>query len=218
MKAPLRLLLVHEQPLLLEGLVLALGRTQDMQVVLAAHSVCDAMEHLSAVRVDVALVSLGLPGTSAMDFCREGAKVQAHMRVALLATHADVGTLMDAMQAGAAALLFTDMQSAELLAALRRLRTQWSVFDAALERFAGALRGRVTPRRARAPDLAAGNLSERETEILRLVSQGQSNKEIASLLQISTSTVANHLKSAYRKLGVSDRTEAVVAAMGRGLL
>jgi DNA-binding NarL/FixJ family response regulator len=129
--------------------------------------------------------------------------------------------MIQAAQVGAAAVFAKDVQPDELKSALRRLaRGERLVHGAALAkphvaaRVLKEYRELAQPRKPPSPGVAA--LSQREIEVLAFIARGSSNKEIARALKISDQTVKNHMTSILRKLGVNDRTQAVVYALRRG--
>ncbi len=225
---PARVVVVEDHDLLREGLVLMLNAAGDFEVVAQAASAEEALQILDERRPDLLLLDLMLPQMSGTELCRLVRQRQPDIQVVLLTGHAEIAQVLEAVQAGACAYLPKEIGPKELVKALRRVRREGSLLEpflarrllAELTRPGGgnglSLSGPSPSGGSGGPEV--GPLSSRELEILRGVVGGGSNREVAENLSISEFTVANHLKSIYRKLGVRDRTQAVLAALNRGLL
>lgn len=213
-------MIVEEQELLREGLALMIGRVPEFEVVGVAGSAEEALERWPLARPDQVVLDLLLPGMGGADLCRALKALDPSVQLVILSGHEELRAVLEAVQAGACAYLPKDIGAREFLEALRRVRAEGSMLEPFLaNRLLAELRrppGASPP--AAVPADPGSALSARETEILRQLAVGASNKEIASQLSISNFTVANHLKSIYRKLGVKDRVQATRAAMSRGLL
>lgn len=222
MEKIVRVMIVEDHELLREGLVLMVARASDFEVVAQVPSAEEALEALEESRPDLLLLDLKLPGMSGSELCRRVRALAPHVRIVVLTGVEDLALILEAVQAGACAYLPKDIGPTELVENLRRVRDEGTLLEPFLAR---RLLAELTRRKgaeaapARAVSLSGpGNLSAREVEILKRVVAGQSNREIADQLAISGFTVANHLKNVYRKLGVRDRTQAVLTALNRGLL
>lgn len=225
---PVRVVIVEDYDLLREGLVLMLRAAGGFEVVAQAASAEEALKVVDEHRPDLLLLDLMLPQMSGTELCRLVRQSQPDLQVVLLTGHADLSQILEAVQAGACAYLPKEIRPQELVECLRRVRREGSLLEPFLARRLlatltrpgggnGLPLGGLTPASASSgPE--TGPLSPRELEILRGIVGGGSNREVAENLSISEFTVANHLKSIYRKLGVRDRTQAVLAALNRGLL
>ena len=201
----IRVLIADDHALVRQGLAAWVGRESDMTVVAEAHNGRRAVDLWMRHRPDVALIDLRMPDLDGPDCIRE---IRAHHASALLI----VLTLFDddeeiyrAMRAGARAYLLKDVSSEELAECIRRVYAGQTFVPPAI---AAKLATRV----------AAPELTGRQTEVLRLLATGKSNKEISQELCISDSTVKSHLKGIFSKLNVLSRTEAVTIAGRRGLI
>lgn len=221
-RSTIRIMIVEDHELLREGLALMVGRAPDLEVVALASSGEEALERWDEARPDLVLLDLRLPGMSGTELCTRLKERKPSIQVVILSAHEELTVILEAVQAGACAYIPKDISARDLVENLRRVRDEGSLLEPFLaKRLLSELTRRPSPggpaiQRA-APDSGPA-LSAREMEILRQVVAGASNKEIAAGLSISNFTVANHLKNIYRKLGVKDRTQAVLAAMNRGLL
>lgn len=203
---------------LLQGL---LGADAEIAVV---DSVARAKAHPGEHAQGLALIDIGLPDGSGIDLI---AWLRAHhprlTTVVVSAFGADGGVLA-ALRAGASGYLLKDREDIELSLALQSILRGGAPIDPNIARrildlFQLSAEPTTAPAvPAKADELAEHALSERESEILRLVARGHSNREIAELTALSRFTVEDHTKSIYRKLAVRSRTAAVYTAKARGLL
>ena len=203
-----RVLVVDDHPVVRAGLCGMLAAQPDLQVVGEAPDGVEAVALALALAPDVVLMDLRLPR---LDGVAATAQIRAQRplcRVLLLTTYDSDADILRAIEAGATGYLLKDVPREELYQAIRRTAAGESVV-------APAVAARLM-QRARAP--IEEPLSRRELAVLRLVARGESNKAIAAHLAIGEATVKTHLLHLFGKLGVDDRTAAVVAAVKRGLL
>lgn len=203
-----RVLVVDDHPVVRAGLCGMLAAQPDLQVVGEAPDGVEAVALALALAPDVVLMDLRLPR---LDGVAATAQIRAQRplcRVLILTTYDSDADILRAIEAGATGYLLKDVPREELYQAIRRTAAGESVV-------APAVAARLM-QRARAP--IEEPLSRRELAVLRLVARGESNKAIAAHLAIGEATVKTHLLHLFGKLGVDDRTAAVVAAVKRGLL
>ncbi|GEE02138.1 DNA-binding response regulator [Gordonia spumicola] len=210
---PIRTVLVDDHALLREGLRALLDRSDDVTVVGEAGSFDAAMAEVALVGPDVVVVDLKLTTGADYDGLRLIGELTArHPEVAtlVLTTFLDDDLVVRAVRAGARGYVVKDVDTTELVRAVRAVATGGSAFD---------------PRSATSVlrTMAAGHdpaseLTDREREVLRHLSRGESNSQIGAALFISESTVKFHIRNVIRKLGVSRRTDAVYVASKRGLI
>jgi DNA-binding NarL/FixJ family response regulator len=163
------------------------------------------------LRPDVVLMDLGMPGMGGVEATREIKRRWPQINVLVLTVHDDDQYLFEAIRAGASGYLLKDIHDQELIDAVLAVAGGGAVLQPAVTRrlVAGLrLRGGTVDK---APP--ASPLTQRELEVLRLVAKGLSNREVGAQLGVSVRTVETHLSHVYRKLGVSSRTEAAVAAL-----
>lgn len=198
----LRVLIVDDHPVVREGLRGMLEREPDIEVAGEAGSGDEAVAVVPRLRPDVVLMDLRMPGG---DGVAAIARLGAGERVIVLTTYEDDGEILRALAAGAAGYLLKDVSRAALADAVRAAaRGETVLAPSVAERLKG---------RREAPAL-----SGREREVLELVAEGLTNAEIGRRLFIGEATVKTYLLRVYGKLGVSDRTSAVLAAMDLGLV
>ena len=206
----IRLLIADDHPIVRDGLSGMFSAEPDVEVVGEAADGAEAVRLAGLLRPDVILMDLRMPGMGGAAAIDELARRGSTARVLVLTTYDTDDHVISAIEAGATGYLLKDAPRAELLRAVQAAARGEAVLAPAV---ASRLMGRV-----RAPEPAAEPLSQRELEVLGLLSTGNANKEIAARLFISEATVKTHLLHIYAKLGVSDRAAAVGEAFNRGLL
>lgn len=202
---PIRILAVDDHPLLREGIASILEIQPDMVLVGEASDGAEALAQFRALRPDVTLMDLQMPGMDGVEVLAAIRAEYPKARVIMLTTYAGDAHAARALKAGAAGYLLKNTLRKELLETIRSVH---------------AGRRRVASEVAEEMALHATEdpLSSREIEVLRLVAAGKANKEVAWQLGIAEDTVKAHLKSIFSKLDVADRTHAVTLAIQRGIL
>ncbi|MFC9974824.1 response regulator transcription factor [Spirillospora sp. NPDC127200] len=198
----LGVLIVDDHPMVREGLRGMLAAEPGITVVGEAESGARAVEAARELRPEVVLMDLRMPGGDGLDAVR---RLAGGHRVVVLTTYDGDADIAAAVAAGAAGYLLKDVTRAELAAAVRTAASGGTALSPA-----------VAARLAARRDAPA--LSAREGEVLALVARGLTNAEVGRRLHIGEATVKTHLLRIFTKLGVSDRTAAVVTAMERGML
>lgn len=201
----IRVLLADDHPPLREGLASILSSQPDIEIVAEAGTGSEALALSAKVAVDVFVLDLRMPGGDGLQTIAELIKRDPASRILVLTTYDNEEDIFNALEAGAKGYLLKDTNRAEIIDAVRRIH--------AGERY-------LTPLIANrlADRLVRPGLTPRELDVLRFLSRGKSNKEMAAAMMISEETVKTRMKSLFQKLDVHDRTEAVAVALQRGLL
>ncbi|MDN3239571.1 response regulator [Glycomyces tritici] len=207
---PVRVLIVDDHPVVRDGLRGMFERAEDIEVVGEAADGREAVDRALALRPDVVLMDLRMPGTDGVTAIRELAARGATSKVLVLTTYDTDSDVLPAIEAGASGYLLKDASPAELQRAIRTAHEGGTVLAPSV---ASLLMAQV-----RRPAPSTGPLSERELEVLALIAKGRNNREAAAELFISEATVKTHLMHVYAKLEVNDRAAAVAAGYERGLL
>jgi DNA-binding NarL/FixJ family response regulator len=205
----IRVLVVDDHAVVRAGLEQVLGSAEDIEVVGAASNGDEAIVIANEREPDVVLMDLSMPDLDGIAATRALADAAPSAQIVVLACFSDRQPILAALDAGAIGYLLKDAEPADLMAGIRT-----------------AARGEspLAPKAASALILAwtgaspARDLSDREREVLALVSSGMSNKVIARELGISEKTVKAHLTSIFRRIGVGDRVQAVLWARQHGIV
>jgi DNA-binding NarL/FixJ family response regulator len=206
---PITVLIVDDHPVVREGLCAMLEAAPGLRVAGTAGSGEEAVVRAAALDPDVILMDLRMGET---DGATATARILRHSRrpkVVVLTTYEDDADILRAVESGAAGYLLKGTSRAELIDAVRAAARGETVLSPAVA-------GRLF--RARSQEQQQPPLSARECEVLRLVGRGLTNADIGRELHIGEATVKTHLLRVFKKLSVSDRTAAVLAAIERGLL
>lgn len=207
----IRALVVDDHPIVRAGLVALFDAAPDIQVIGTGSSGEEAVALAAELTPDVVLMDLRMTGLDGDEATALIVAQRPATRVVILTTYENDDAILSAISAGASGYLLKAAPEEELLAGVRAV--------AAGEVALAPSVSRLLVQRAAAPASAtAPGLSARELEVLRLVADGLSNREIGERLFVGEATVKTHLLHAFSKLGVSDRTRAVTRAMELGLL
>ncbi|HVW79584.1 MAG TPA: response regulator transcription factor [Mycobacteriales bacterium] len=211
----IRVTLADDQEVVRAGLRLILEAHDDICVVAEADDGRGAIEQVLEHKPDVALLDIRMPGIDGIEATRQITAAGSESRVLILTMYGLEGNVYDALRAGASGFLLKTDSPQQLVDGVRVVATgdqmlAPTVTRALVERFVSGAH----------PDTAVDSfdLTDRELDVLRLVARGQSNAEIASKLFISEGTVKTHVARILAKLGVRDRTQAVVLAYEHGIV
>ncbi len=215
--SPIRVLVVDDQALVRGGFRMILEAKEDMAVVGEAGDGREAVELAARTRPDVVLMDVRMPGMDGVEATRRIVASGSAARVLILTTFDLDEYVFAALRAGASGFLLKDVRPPELVEAIRVVARGEALLAPTvtrrlLDRFVDALPADDGP----PPDL--GELTARELEVLRLVTRGLSNAEVAQRLVLTDATVKTHVSSVLRKLGLRDRVQLVVLAYETGLV
>jgi two-component system NarL family response regulator len=203
---PIRVLLAEDHEIVRDGLAAIIDYQADMTVVGHACNGEEAVERFAELQPDITLMDLRMPGMGGAPAIEAIRKKFGDARIIVLTTYDGDENIYRALKAGARGYLLKDSGKDDLLSAIRAVHEGRSYVPPEI---ATRL---VTRTQAGAP------LTTREIEVLQLMAEGKSNKEIGAALFISEGTVKTHVNSIHEKLSVSDRTEAVIVALKRGII
>ncbi|HEY3063757.1 MAG TPA: response regulator transcription factor [Chloroflexota bacterium] len=207
----IRVLIVDDHGVVREGLRAYLELEPDIQVVGEARDGLDAVRRASELHPDVVLMDLVMPNMDGVAATTRIKEAQPSTHVIVLTSFLDDDRVVPAIKAGATSYLLKDVAAADLARAIRAARAGQAQLHPEVAR---RLMQQVTA--PRKPD-ASAQLTDREREVLRLLADGRSNKEIARSLVVSERTVKGHVSNILGKLGLQDRTQAALYAVRHGL-
>ena len=212
----IRVCVVEDQTLVRQGIRTLLELAGDMEVVAEAADGEEAIRVIRATRPDVVLLDVRLPKRSGLEVLRELAAAGDAPPTIVLTTYDDDALALAAARGGARGFLLKDVSLEQLASAIRQVAAGGEMLRPALTE--GALRG-LRALRPTFPHLEPPDpLTPREQAVLRLLAGGYSNREIAETLDLAEGTVKNHISSILSKLGVRDRTRAVLRGVELGLV
>jgi len=204
----IRIVVVDDHPVVRDGLTGMLSGPDDLEVVGEAADGNEAILAVQRLHPHVVLMDLQMPNTDGVAATRTIADDNPTVRVLVLTTYDDAPGIRAALTAGAAGYLLKDTPREELFAAIRNVAAGGSALSPAVA--TSLVTDEFTS--------PAASLTDREIEVLQHIADGATNRDVASALYISEATVKTHLLHVYDKLGVSDRTAAVTAALRAGII
>jgi DNA-binding NarL/FixJ family response regulator len=211
----IRVMIVDDHEIVRTGLRMALEIEPDLQVVGEAAGGEEFLRRVASLRPDVVLLDVLMEGIGGIEACRLAKAEHPALTVLMLTSHNDEQAVVAAVLAGAAGYVLKNVSRADLLRAIRAAAAGGTPLDPAVAR---AVTGKLVELNRRARASEADLLSEREREVLHLVAQGLTNKEIAAQLAISEKTARNHISHILEKLNLSRRTEAAAYAVQHKLV
>ncbi|WP_329567747.1 response regulator transcription factor [Streptomyces sp. NBC_01361] len=208
---PIRVFLLDDHEVVRRGLSDLLNAEPDISVVGDAENVEHALARGPALRPDVAVLDVRLPDGDGISVCRELRSQMPELACLMLTSFDDEEALLDAIMAGASGYVLKQIKGSDLVSAVRTVASGQSMLDpATTARLMRSLRTDPDATPELAPELAG--LSPRERDILALIGDGLTNREIGKRLYLSEKTVKNHISRLLAKLGVHRRVQAAVLA------
>lgn len=222
----IKVLLVDDQTLIRQGIRLLLELEPDIQVVGQAADGRAALVQVEALHPDVVLMDVRMPEMDGLAATRALSASHPEVKVIILTTFEDDETVFEGLKAGASGYLLKDISSEEMAQAVRKVAAGEALIQSRLTRKVLAEFSRLATATDQQSSLKSGPgaetltvaLTERELQVLQALAHGLSNREIANSLVITEGTVKNHVSSLIDKLGVRDRTQAVLKAQELGLI
>jgi DNA-binding NarL/FixJ family response regulator len=218
MTDPIRLLIVDDQRLMREGLRTLLELEGGFEIVGEATNGQAAIDAYAELKPDVVLMDIRMPGMDGVEATRRLCVSWPGARVIILTTFDDDANVFEGLRAGAVGYLLKDLSGQELASAVRTVYKGGALIEPTVAKRVMIEFARLHPP-ARSIDAGLPEpLSERELEILKLISAGLSNREIGNKLSLSEGTVKNYVTNVLQKIGVRDRTQAALRGRELGLI
>ena len=208
-----RVLVVDDQTLFRTGLASLLGDDERVEVVGQAVDGADGVKQAAKLKPDVVLMDIKMPNVDGIEATRQIIEAVPGIKVLILTTFETDSQVIQALKAGASGYVLKDSSAAAIVSSIVAVMSGEKVMASAVaNRVLDMLTGTATPKEF------YDGLTNREIEILKLLASGMANKQIAYRLKISEKTVRNHVSNMYEKLGIYDRSQAVLYAVKKGLV
>lgn len=211
MSAPVKVMIVDDHAIVREGLAMLLSEEADIEVVGEARDGVDALTRISHLQPDVVLMDLAMPEMDGIAATAQIRQKYPDCQVLVLTSFAEDQRVPDAMQAGAVGYLLKDVLKADLLRAIHAAARGEPTLHPEAQR--QLIQQVVAP----TPPNLLETLTDREMDVLRLIAQGNSNKQIAAALHLTEGTVKGYVSTILGKLQVADRTQAALYAVKHGV-
>lgn len=203
----IRVFLLDDHEVVRRGVQELLDSEDDIQVIGDASTAAEALRRVPALRPDVAVLDVRLPDGNGVSVCRDLRSQMPGLKCLMLTSFADDDAVFDAIMAGASGYVLKQIRGNDLVAAVRTVAGGGSLLDASTT---SQVLERVRNKAADADPLAV--LTDREREIVTLIGEGMTNKQIADQLFLAEKTIKNHVSVIFAKLGIERRTQAAVIA------
>ena len=210
MSSKISVLIADDHVMVRQGLKQILELENDITVIAQAGNGSEAVKYAREVNPDVVLMDINMPGTNGLQAIKEIKQDKLACKVIVLTIHEDREYLFKTLQMGAEGYVLKDAEPAVLLEAIRNVHNGQSYIQPNMTKELVREFNRVTLHEKEKNE--ENNLTSREIEVLELIAEGMINKEIAKQLYISEKTVKNHVSNIFKKLNVSDRTQAAIYA------
>lgn len=211
-------LIIDDHPLFREGLKSIIARGSRFDVIGEAGSAKEGMNHVKTLKPDLAIVDISLPDMSGLQLTRDIRSLSPQTRIVIVSMHSKIDYIAEAFQAGATGYIVKESAADRLLQGLAAVAEGEYFLDSSISHQVVESLIKIPLKEARISDLEYSSLTAREQEILRLLAEGFSTKEISGKLFISPKTVENHRSNIMNKLGIHSAMELVRYAARLGLI
>lgn len=211
-----RIIIIDDHPLVREGLKKLLELEKDIEVLDVAGDGQGAINMTRKLRPDVILMDINMPGTNGIEATKVIKREFPNIGIVALTAHEEEEYVLDLVRAGVSGYVLKDICPEKLVETIKEVAQGHSVVDPSITKLLFTEVNRIG--RGVMPKEEGKSMTSREMDILKLLTKGYSNKEIAGELLISEKTVKNHITSIFRKIKVDDRTQAVLYAVKHRLV
>jgi two-component system response regulator NreC len=212
----IRILLADDHTIIRSGLRLLLDQQPDFKVIAEANDGREAVELVLKHHPDVAVLDIGMPQLNGIEATSQIASKEPGTQVVILSMHSDEGYVLRALKAGARAYILKNSAEADLIRAVRTVADGKSFFSPVISKM--LLDDYVRQMRDKQVEDRYDLLTPREREVLQLIAEGRTNKEVANMLQLSVYTVDAHRGNILQKLGLHGVPELILYAVRKGII
>jgi two-component system response regulator NreC len=212
----IRILIADDHVIIRSGLRLLLEQQPDFKVVAEANDGREALQMVSKYHPEVAILDIGMPQLNGIEATRQIVAEEPSTQVVILSMHADEGYVLRALKAGAKAYIVKNSAEADLIRAVRSVAEGKSFFSPVISKM--LLEDYVRQVREKKVEDSYDLLTPREREVLQLVAEGRSNKDVANILNLSLHTVETHRGNILEKLGLHGVPELILYAVRKGII
>jgi DNA-binding NarL/FixJ family response regulator len=212
----IRILIADDHTILRSGLRLLLEQQADLKVVAEANNGREAVELASRHRPEVAILDIGMPELNGIEATRQILAAEPSTQVVILSMHADEGYVLRALKAGARAYILKNSAESDLIRAVRSVADGKSFFSPVISKM--LLEDYIRQIRDKQVEDSYDLLTPREREILQMLAEGKTNKEVANVLHLSVHTVDAHRGNILQKLNLHGVPEMILYAVRKGII
>ncbi len=214
----IRVLIADDHQVVREGLSAILKTKEDIEVIGEARDGVEAVEKAREFKPDVILMDISMPRMNGVEATRRIKLEHPQIGIVVLTMYEEEEYIFDLVKAGATGYMLKNSDSAQIIKAIRSTYQGESMLQPSVATKILSEFSHLSQRPAPKPSRNDQDLTDREIQVIKLIADGKTNKEIANVLAISEKTVKNHVRNIFQKLEVDDRTKAAIIAIKKGLI
>ena len=214
----IRVLIADDHQVVREGLSAILNAKEDIEVIAEARDGVEAVEKAKEFKPDVILMDISMPRMNGVEATRRIKLEQPQIGIVVLTMYEEEEYIFDLVKAGATGYMLKNSDSSQIIKAIRSTYQGESMLQPSVATKILSEFSHLSQRPAPKPSRVDQELTDREIQVIKLIADGKTNKEIGNTLTISEKTVKNHVRNIFQKLKVDDRTQAAIFAIQRGLI